>query len=323
MDDACHSSEPPAGGFFSPFRLAILVDPKEDMPPSDEEALRHFIHAGRNLGMIVHRLTKADLHVLKDYDGLFMRTTTETWNITAEFAKLAEHRNIVCIDSAESTVRCTDKIFQERLWRQHEIPRPLTLMVGECNLAEVDRDIAYPIVLKVPNGSFSNGVCKVDDHAALIKVGQELLKKHPRILAQEFVYTPYDWRIGVLNRQPIFACQYFMVPGHWQIYQYNHCVHGGDSRAFHVEDAPLEVVETAVKAANLIGDGLYGVDMKMTDRGPMVIEVNDNPNIDSGVEDMILGDELYKIVMREFKRRMTEMAPYRQFGVAYHAAAVA
>ena len=44
----------------------------------------------------------------------------------------------------------------------------------------------------------------------------------------------------------------------------------------------------ALLAANLIGDGLYGVDMKMTARGPVVIEVNDNPNIDAGAEDSVL-----------------------------------
>lgn len=44
--------------------------------------------------------------------------------------------------------------------------------------------------------------------------------------------------------------------------------------------------------------------MKMTSRGPVVIEVNDNPNIDAGAEDSVLGDELYRIVLREFVRRL-------------------
>lgn len=36
----------------------------------------------------------------------------------------------------------------------------------------------------------------------------------------------------------------------------------------------------------------------------MVIEVNDNPNIDSGVEDLYLKDDLYRIVLEEFVRRL-------------------
>jgi glutathione synthase/RimK-type ligase-like ATP-grasp enzyme len=35
-----------------------------------------------------------------------------------------------------------------------------------------------------------------------------------------------------------------------------------------------------------------------------VIEVNDNPSIDSGVEDKYLGDELYRVIISEFLRRM-------------------
>jgi len=71
-----------------------------------------------------------------------------------------------------------------------------------------------------------------------------------------------------------------------------------------LDEAPADLLAHALHAANLIGDGLYGVDMKMTSRGPVVIEVNDNPNIDAGAEDSVLGDELYRIVLREFVRRL-------------------
>jgi glutathione synthase/RimK-type ligase-like ATP-grasp enzyme len=71
-----------------------------------------------------------------------------------------------------------------------------------------------------------------------------------------------------------------------------------------VEDAPAHVVKTALKAANLIGDGFYGVDVKETERGVMVIEVNDNPNLEAGVEDQVLKDVLYQRLVGEFVRRL-------------------
>jgi glutathione synthase/RimK-type ligase-like ATP-grasp enzyme len=120
------------------------------------------------------------------------------------------------------------------------------------------------------------------------------------------MYTDFDWRVGVLNRQPIFVCQYLMAKKHWQIVK-----HGSDGRFEHgsfktmlVEEAPSAVVEIAVKAAGLIGNGLYGVDLKQNDRGIFVIEINDNPNIDTGVEDLRLKDELYRMIMRDFLRRL-------------------
>jgi glutathione synthase/RimK-type ligase-like ATP-grasp enzyme len=73
-----------------------------------------------------------------------------------------------------------------------------------------------------------------------------------------------------------------------------------------VEDAPPAVVKTALKAANLIGDGFYGVDVKETERGIMVIEVNDNPNLEAGVEDTMLKDELYRRLVGEFLRRLDQ-----------------
>jgi glutathione synthase/RimK-type ligase-like ATP-grasp enzyme len=59
-----------------------------------------------------------------------------------------------------------------------------------------------------------------------------------------------------------------------------------------------------LKTANAIGDGLYGVDIKSVNGKSVLIEVNDNPNLDRGVEDLVLGDELYERVMRVFRARV-------------------
>ncbi len=71
-----------------------------------------------------------------------------------------------------------------------------------------------------------------------------------------------------------------------------------------VELAPHKAVKLALKATDLIGDGLYGVDVKESDGKFYIIEVNDNPNIDAGCEDAILKDELYRRIMNVFVRRI-------------------
>ena len=68
--------------------------------------------------------------------------------------------------------------------------------------------------------------------------------------------------------------------------------------------APREVVRQALKAANLIGDGLYGVDVKQVGKQCYIIEVNDNPTIEAGDEDDMLKDELYRRIMDVFLRRI-------------------
>ena len=64
-----------------------------------------------------------------------------------------------------------------------------------------------------------------------------------------------------------------------------------------VDQAPSGLLKTALKATSLIGKSLYGVDMKEVDGKYYVIEINDNPNIDSGTEDKILKDKLYSTIM--------------------------
>ena len=49
----------------------------------------------------------------------------------------------------------------------------------------------------------------------------KLLADSELVLAQEFLYTPFDWRIGVLAGEPLYACKYFMARKHWQIYDHS------------------------------------------------------------------------------------------------------
>jgi glutathione synthase/RimK-type ligase-like ATP-grasp enzyme len=69
-------------------------------------------------------------------------------------------------------------------------------------------------------------------------------------------------------------------------------------------EVPRAVLEAALKACKVIGKGLYGVDVKELAGKAYVIEVNDNPSIETKVEDAYLGDELYMQIMAEFQRRL-------------------
>jgi glutathione synthase/RimK-type ligase-like ATP-grasp enzyme len=99
-----------------------------------------------------------------------------------------------------------------------------------------------------------------------------------------------------------------MARGHGQICNWNGGTNDryGKAETMRVEDAPPAVVQTALKAANLIGDGLYGVDLKEINGKIVVIEVNDNPSIDAGVEDIVLKDELYLTIIRSIINRVDD-----------------
>jgi glutathione synthase/RimK-type ligase-like ATP-grasp enzyme len=96
-----------------------------------------------------------------------------------------------------------------------------------------------------------------------------------------------------------------MAREHWQIYDHsNQTDPSGGFVTMPTYEVPKAVVSTAVKAASMIGTGLYGVDLKQLKDRVVVIEVNDNPSIDEGVEDEFIGDELYRMILQEFIHRV-------------------
>jgi len=290
--------------------IAILHDPAAKMPPSDKAAMRKFAKVGTEMGLFIEFITRQDYATLLEYDALFIRETTAINHHTFRFAHKAEQEGIPCIDDAQSIIRCCNKVFQHELLEAHGVPVPRTIVMDRRMEKTLAEEINYPAVLKIPDGSFSRGVTKVENEREFHSASQTLLKNSEIILCQEFVQSEFDWRIGVLNNEPLYACQYHMAKNHWQIYNHNAKKPGdrvGYMYSFAIDDVPKEVLRVALKAAKLIGNGLYGIDLKQTKNGVVVMEVNDNPSLDGGLEDQILGDDLYRRILG----RMVEMIEER------------
>lgn len=288
------------------FDLAILCDPEEAEPPSNARALKRFTRAAENLGFAVERITKADYGRVAEFDALFIRETTAVNHHTYRMARRAERAGVVVVDDPESIVRCTNKVYLAQLLERHHIATPPTVMLHRANLDQAIRELGFPCVLKQPDSAFSKGVIKVDTADALRHEARRMLDRSDLLVAQAFVPTEYDWRIGVLDGDPLYACRYYMAPKHWQIIKRDGRGRKSEGLAetFAVEDVPRAVLDVAVRAACAIGRGLYGVDLKQFGTECRVIEVNDNPNIDAGIEDEILQEALYHRIMEYFLKRL-------------------
>ena len=290
------------------YDLAMLINAEEKLPPSNRGALKKFIKIGRELGIEVELISQQHYARLSEFDGLFIRETTGIDHHTYRFSKKAEAEGLIVIDDPTSMLRCANKVYLADLFRIHRVPSPKTWLLHRGNAVHLDRleiEAGFPVVIKIPDGSFSRGIAKVNNRQELdIKV-EELFEKSALLLAQEFLYTDFDWRIGVFNNRALYACRYYMVKNHWQIYRHHDSrTDSGNFETLPTFEVPKTVLEAALKATQPIGNGLYGVDVKEKNGKGYVIEVNDNPNIDSGVEDKYLGDELYRLIMTEFLRRM-------------------
>ncbi len=289
------------------YELAILAG-SEDVSarPSDDRAVKRFVRAGEKVGMDVTIVDREDYGRIAEFDALFIRETTAVNHHTYRFARRAEAEGMVVIDDPRSIVRCTNKVYQAELFDKHEIPCPKTIVVHRENARLVGSILGFPCVLKEPDSSFSAGVVKADNEAELADLMQTLLQKSELVVAQEFVRSTFDWRVGVLDGRPLYVCRYHMARGHWQIQKVEKSKRPnyGKVDTLDVDAAPPQVIDLAVRAAKLIGDGLYGIDIKEADGRFLIIEINDNPSIDAGNEDGVLKDELYLRIMRCFHERL-------------------
>jgi len=289
------------------YDLAILVNPKEENPPSCPIALQNFKKAAEKEGFYTEFITKEDFSQLSEYDALFIRETTNVNNHTYQFSRTAYAEGLVVIDDPWSILRCSNKIFQNERLKQNKIKTPATVVMSKFSYKRTeDVDLKFPLVLKQPDSAFSQGVEKVDNIDQLDESLKKLFEKSDLVIAQEFMPSEFDWRIGVLDQAPLYACKYFMAKNHWQIYNWKSesKYKEGDAETVPIEEVPEVVVKTALKAAELIGDGLYGVDLKMLNGEVYVIEINDNPNIDANVEDAVLKAELYRRIARSILNRI-------------------
>ena len=106
----------------------------------------------------------------------------------------------------------------------------------------------------------------------------------------------FDWRIGVINDELLYACRY-IIPS--ETFKIQASVNGHivycDVESVPADQVPPEVISLGKAAGNAIGKGMYGVDIKESNGKLYVIEVNDNPSLEGG-EDAHYPDMFRKII---------------------------
>ena len=291
------------------YDLAILHDPHEKEAPSNTRALKKIIKAAESVGFETELIHKDDYGRLAEFDALFIRETTNVNHHTYRFARRAAILGLVVVDDPLSILKCTNKVFLAELLEKNHIRIPRTRIVDRESRRQVVEEVGLPCILKQPDSSFSQGVVKVETKEEMQRELCRLLERSDLVIAQEFLPTAFDWRVGIFDGYPLFVCKYFMAEKHWQIIRRDSPdakPEYGYFETLPVEFAPKELIKLAVRAARLIGNGLYGLDIKQKGNRYYVIEINDNPNLDAGVEDAVLKDELYLRIARVFMRRVEQ-----------------
>jgi glutathione synthase/RimK-type ligase-like ATP-grasp enzyme len=285
-------------------RLAIFTERYTIRRSVELTALTNFRIAAGKLGHDCDFLFRSEIMSIPRYDGLLIRALTDPLNTSYVAARLAQVSGLRVIDEPDSILVCCDKVNMYQHLMRAGVPMPETCFLSDDQVTaeqahELFESYGTPLVLKAPNSSFSAYVEKVHDAASFVKVGKRFLRRADRLVVQQYLPSSFDWRVTILDGKILFVVKYVMAEGAWRIHDRDE--EGRESLCTVVGVQPSQVnpnlLRVALAAGAAIGTSLYGVDVKEFDDGFMVIEVNDNPNIDAGLEDSN-NPELYRNVVR-------------------------
>ncbi|MDD1719435.1 MAG: ATP-grasp domain-containing protein [Methanoregulaceae archaeon] len=272
-------------------RLGIFVDRKTLSNAEQLNALIRCRDVAEGLGHSAEFIFPVDIHKIPDMDALFIRARTDPMNITYVASRMAELSGIPVIDDPRSIRICSDKVnmYSHMMAAGVKIPKTAFLSRNEISHEKVNQlfgEMGTPLVLKEPSTSFSLRVEKVDSAQEFLKVARRFIRMSDWIVVQQFVESMYDWRIGVLDGSLLYACKYTIPSVTFKIQASvnGHVVYCG-VESVPEDRVPPEVIQLGIQAAAAVGRGLYGIDIKKNNGEAYVIEVNDNPSLESGEDD--------------------------------------
>jgi glutathione synthase/RimK-type ligase-like ATP-grasp enzyme len=285
-------------------KIACFVEKYNFSDSYEESALKNFKHAAENASHEFQFLFREDISEISKFDAVFIRATTDPLFTSYIVSKTAWELGLKVVDDPESIKICANKIHQYALFEKYSVPHIPTVFLSkdEFNhkkLIEIFDVLGKPVVIKAPYTSFSRFVEKAACETNFRNFAKRFFKKSDVLAVQKFVPTTFDWRIGVLNDEVLYVCKYMIPKGKWK--------HGAKLRGkekiiwgrtvtLKKQNAPWKVRETALSACRVVGKGLYGVDIKEVDGEYVVVEVNDNPSIYAGYEDLWDKDMYAKII---------------------------
>ena len=253
------------------------------------------------MGHTAEFIFPVDIKKIPKLDALFIRANTDPMNTTYVAAKMAQMYGIPVIDDPSSIQICADKInmYMHLMKKNVSMPRTRFLKKKELDAVAAEQlfeELGMPLVLKEPSTSFSARVEKVSSTLELLKIARRFFKLSDWIVVQEYIESRFDWRIGVINGELLYACRY-IIPS--ETFKIQASVNGHivycDVESVPADQIPSEVISLGKAAGNAIGKGMYGVDIKESNGKLYVIEVNDNPSLEGG-EDAHYPDMFRKII---------------------------
>src|SRR4030067_163782 len=280
-------------------KIACFVEAYNFNDKSERSALSKFRTTAESIGHSFDFIFKDEISKIPEFDSLFIRATTDPNNSAYIASRLAEQYGLKVIDDSHSIRTCSNKAILHDLFIKNNIPSPKSILfTGDKNaIDELFDKLGTPVIKKTPYTRFSSHVEKAHTREELMEISKRFLRKSKVVIVQEYIRSDFDWRIGVLRGEILYLCKYCIPEGGWKV---RSKIDGknvwGDTIAVSRDSIPPKLKDICIGLSKCVGDGLYGLDVKETNDRYRVIEINDNPSIYDGYEDVIDGDIYEKII---------------------------
>lgn len=291
--------------------VLVVTGGDSQRAPSDASSLKSLARAFESAGI------RTILHDIGDRrhvsaNAAFIRTYTEVDGDAHKLAVEFEGAGLPVLDRPSSIIRGCDKVHQSLLFSRAGVPCPNTAVLKKAAHAKAAqlRIGSWPIVVKDPCGAFCSGISMVNTVEELEAAVAEACLRSGAAVVQAFVVSEFDWRIGMIDHEFLFAAKYWMAPGSWKIHEkHKDGANWGLCEPVPLREVPGPVLQAAFAASSATGPGLWGIDIKLVGQEALVIEINDNPNIDDDVEAAVDADRVWHRLAGWFSHRMEDSKP--------------
>ena len=217
---------------------------------------------------------------LRSYDAIIPRVGASITFFGTAVVRQFEQMGVFCLNPSHAISVSRDKLRSIQVLSRHNIGFPHTIFAKERRsvISALER-IGTPSVLKLLEGTQGTGVILAENNKiaeAVLETLQEVAKQN--VLVQEFVSESRgkDIRAFVVGDKVVAAMRRTA-----QGDEFRSNVHrGGLTEAVELDET---YTRTAIRAAQILGLRVAGVDMLEGNNGPEVMEVNSSPGLE-GIE---------------------------------------
>lgn len=217
---------------------------------------------------------------ISDYDAVIPRIGASITYFGTAVLRQFEQLDIYTPNSSNGIMNSRDKLRSLQIFSRHDIGIPHTTFIRNRNdvMSAIERVGGAPVIIKILEGTQGVGVILADHEKIAAAIIETLHNAKQNVLIQKFVSESAgkDVRAFVVGDRVVAAMRRVAQGG-----EFRSNVHRG-GKAEKVELDP-EYEETAVRAAQIMGLKVAGVDMLESSSGPQVMEVNSSPGLE-GIE---------------------------------------